>query len=61
MVLQIDALTDAGEEEAAPASDPPPSARGSAVRATAQPRTPKRSSERILPPLVGLNCDPDQM
>jgi hypothetical protein len=28
MVLQIDALTDAGEEEAAPASDPPPSARG---------------------------------
>jgi hypothetical protein len=61
MVLQVDALTVAGEERAAPASDPPPSAMGSAVRTRAQPRTPKRSSERIAPPLVGLNCDPDEM
>ena len=53
IVVQFDALTVAGEERAAPAtSAPPPIATGRAVRARAQPRAPKRSSERSAPPLL---------
>ncbi len=54
MLLQVEALTVAGEEKAAAATGPPaPIASGRAVKARAQPRAPKRSSERIAPPLIG--------
>src|ERR1700722_1283777 len=59
IVVQFDALTVAGEERAAPATEPiPPMASGRAVRAGAQPRTPARSSERIAIPLVGMPAAP---
>src|SRR5580698_10686848 len=55
IVVQFDALTVAGEERAAPATDAPwLRASGRAVRARTQPRAPKRSSERIATPLVGM-------
>ncbi len=59
IVVQFDALTVAGEERAAPATvPPPPMASGRAVSARAQPRAPKRSSERIATPLVGMLAAP---
>ena len=41
-------------------NSPPPIARGRVARARAQPRAPKRSSERIATPLVGMLAIPGQ-
>jgi hypothetical protein len=63
IVDHVDALTVAGDERVAPAIEPPPpiaSGSGSGsmararVQARAQPKAPKRSSERIGTPLVGF-------